>query len=98
VAAAVGTSIGRAVDAVGTFSRYWILVIAASTLDSTLPVGFGAMDAADTVGTSSRRATDAVGNIADAVGISSRRVRSGMISIFINYRVRIIFFVNIMQV
>jgi hypothetical protein len=98
MAVAVGTSIGRAIDAVGTFSRYWILVVAASTLDSTLPAGFGAMDTADIVGTSSRRATDAVGNVADVVGISSRRVRSGMISIFINYRVRITFFVNIMQV
>jgi hypothetical protein len=98
VAVAVGTSIGRAVDAEWTFSRFWILVVAASTLYSTLPAGFGAMDVADTVGTSSRRATDAVGNVADAVGISSRRVRSGMINIFINYRVRITFFVNIMQV
>jgi hypothetical protein len=36
-------------------------------------------------------------DIADTVGTSSRRVRSGMISIFNNYRLRIIFFVNIMQ-
>jgi hypothetical protein len=41
------------------------------------------MDAATALGTSSRRAVDAVGNIAEVVRTSSsRRVRSGMISVF----------------
>jgi hypothetical protein len=41
------------------------------------------MDVAAALGTSSRRAVDAAGNAADAVGTSSsRRVRSGMISEF----------------
>jgi hypothetical protein len=91
VAIAVGIDIGRVVDAVGTSSRCWILAVAASTLDSTLVAWFGTMDTADIVRTCSRRA-------ADAVGTSSRRIRSGMISIFSNYRLRITFFVNIMQV
>jgi hypothetical protein len=95
--AAMGTDIGRAIDAVGTSSRCWILAAAASTLDTTLAVGSGTMDVANAVGTSSRRPTDAVGNTVDAVGTSSMRVRSGMICIFSNYRLRIIFF-NIMQV
>jgi hypothetical protein len=80
----MGTGIGRAVDAVGTSSRCWILAAAALTLDSTLAAGFRTMDAANTVGTSSRRAVD-------AVGTSSRRVRSSMISILSNYRLRITF-------
>jgi hypothetical protein len=98
VATAVGTSIGRVVDVVGTSSRCWILAAAASTPDSTLAVEFGTMDAADTMGTSSRRAANVVGNAADAVRTSSRRVRSCMLSIFSNYRLIITFFVNIMQV
>jgi hypothetical protein len=55
---------------------------AASTLGSTLAAGSGIMDAADAMGTYSRRATD-------AVGTSSRMVRSGMICILSNYRLRI---------
>jgi hypothetical protein len=83
VAAAVGTVIGRSVDAVGTSYRWWILAATASTLDSTLAAGSGTMDAATALGTSCRRAVDAVVNIADVVWISSnRRVRSGMISVF----------------
>jgi uncharacterized membrane protein YbhN (UPF0104 family) len=80
VTATVGTGIGRVVNAVGTSSRCWILAAATSTLDSTIAAGFRTMDAAN------------------AVGTSSRRVRSGMICIFSNYRVRIKNFVNIMQV
>jgi hypothetical protein len=50
------------------------------------------------VGTSSRRAIDAAGNVADAMGTSSsRRVRSGMIYIFRNYRLTIKKIINIMQ-
>jgi hypothetical protein len=98
VVVAVGTGIGRAVNAKGTSSRYWILAATASTLDSTLAAGFGTMNVTDTMGTSSRRVADAVGNAADAMGTSSMRVRSSMISIFSNYRLRITFFVNIMQV
>jgi hypothetical protein len=41
------------------------------------------MDAAIALGTSSRRAVDAMGNVTDVVWTSSsRRVRSGMISVF----------------
>jgi hypothetical protein len=41
------------------------------------------MDAATALGTSSRRVVDVVGNVADVVQTSSsRRVRSGMISVF----------------
>jgi hypothetical protein len=82
--------IRRVVDAVGTSSRCWILAVAASTLDTTLTARSGIMDAANAMGTSSRRP-------ADAVGTSSRRVRSDMICIFSNYRLSIIFF-DIMQV
>jgi hypothetical protein len=83
VAVAVGTGIGRVVDAVGTSYRWWILAATASTLDSTLTAGSGTMDAATALGTSSRRVVDAAGNVADVVRISSRRrVRSGMISVF----------------
>jgi hypothetical protein len=52
VAATMGTGIGRAVDAMGTSYRWWILVAAASTLDSTLAAGSGTMDVATTLGTS----------------------------------------------
>jgi hypothetical protein len=98
VATIVATGIMRVIDAVGTSSRCWILAAAVSTLDTTLTAGSGTMDATNAMGTSSRRPADAVGNAVDAVGTSSRRVRSGMICIFINYRLRIIFVFNIMQV
>jgi hypothetical protein len=88
----MGTGIGRAIDAVGTSSRCWILAATASTLDTTLTVGSGTLDTANAMGTSSRRPTDVMGNAFDAVGTSSRRVRLGMICIFNNYRLRIIFF------
>jgi hypothetical protein len=91
MAATMGIGIERAVDAVGTSSRCWILA-AASTLDTTLAAGSKTMDATNAVGTSSRRPTDAVGNAGDSVGTSSRRVKSSMICIFSNYRLRIIFF------
>jgi hypothetical protein len=86
-----GTGIRRVNDVVGTSSMCWILAATASTLDYTLAAGFGTMDAVDTMGTSSRSPNDAVGNAADAVGTSSR-------NIFSTYRLRITFFVNIMQV
>jgi hypothetical protein len=73
MAAAVGTGIGRAVDAMGTSSRCWILAATASTLRTSLAPGSGTMDATNAVGTSSRRPTDAVGNAVDAVGTSGRR-------------------------
>jgi hypothetical protein len=79
----MGTSIGRAVDAVGTAYRWWILAAATLTLDSILAAGSGTMDTATALGTSSRRAIDATGNVADVVRTSSsRRVTSGMISVF----------------
>jgi hypothetical protein len=79
----MGIGIGRAVDSMGTSYRWWILAAATSTMDSTLVAGSGTMDVAAALGTSSRRAVDAAGNAADAVGTSSsRRVRSGMISEF----------------
>jgi hypothetical protein len=54
------------------------------TLDSTLAAGSGTMDVATALGTSSRRAVDAVANVTDVVRTSSsRRVRSGMISVFL---------------
>jgi hypothetical protein len=94
MAAAMGIGIGRAVDAVGT-SYWWILAAAVtSTLDSTLVAKSGTMDIAAAVGTSNRRAIDAVGNIVDVVGTS---VGLGMICIFNNYRLRIKIFVNIMH-
>jgi hypothetical protein len=68
VAAAVGIGIGRAVNAMGTSSRCWILAVTASTLDTTLIAGSGTMGVANAVGTSSRRP-------ANVVGTSSRRVR-----------------------
>jgi hypothetical protein len=79
VAAAVGTGIRRAVDAVGTSYMWWILAVAVST-HSTLVAGSWTMDAATALGTSSRRPVDAAGNVVDVVRtFSSRRVRSGMI-------------------
>jgi hypothetical protein len=89
MAAAVGTGIGRAVDAVGTSSRCWILTATASTLHTSLAPRSRTMDAANAVGTSSRRPADAVGNAVDAMQASGRRVKSGMICIFRNYRNRI---------
>jgi hypothetical protein len=76
VATVVGIGIERAVDAVGISYRWWILATAASTLDSTLTAGTGTIDTAATMGTSNRRAIDAVGNVTDVVGTSSiRRIR-----------------------
>jgi hypothetical protein len=71
----VGTGIGRAVDAVVTSSKCWILAATTSTLDTSLAPRFRTMDAANVVGTSSRRPADAVGNVVDAVRTSGRRVR-----------------------
>jgi hypothetical protein len=82
MAAAMGTSIGRDVDAVGTSSRCWILATTASTLHTSLAPRSRTMDAANAVGTSSRRP-------ADVVRTSGKRVRSGMICIFSNYKLRI---------
>jgi hypothetical protein len=79
----MGTGIGRVVDAIGASYRWWILAAAASTLDSTLAAESGTMDAAIALGTSSRRAVDAMENVVDVVRTSSsRRARSGMISVF----------------
>jgi hypothetical protein len=89
MAVVVGTGIRRAIDAVGTSSRCWILATTALTLHTSLTPGSGTMDAANAMGTSSRRPADAVGNAVDAVRTSDRRVRSGMICIFSNYRLRI---------
>jgi hypothetical protein len=97
MAATMGTGIGRAVDAMGTSSRCWILAATASTLHTSLTPRSRTMDAANVVGISSRRPADAVGNAVDAVRTSGRRVRSGMICIFSNYRLRIKK-INIMQV
>jgi hypothetical protein len=67
----------------GTSYRLWILAATASTLDSTLVARSGTMDVAVAVGTPNRRAAHATGNVTDAMGTSSsRRVRSGMISVF----------------
>jgi hypothetical protein len=90
MATAIGTGIGRAVDAMGTSSRCWILSATASTLETSLTPGSGTLDAANAMGTSSRRPAVAVGNAVDAVRTSDKRVRSGMICIFSNYRIRII--------
>jgi hypothetical protein len=89
MAAAMGTDIGRAVDAVGTSSRCWILAATVSTLHTSLTPRSGTMDATNVVGTSSMRPANVVGNAVDAVRTSDRRVRSGMICIFSNYRLRI---------
>jgi hypothetical protein len=86
MAAAVGVGVGRAVDAVGTSSRCWILAVTASTLHTSLAPRSRTMDAAN-----------AVGNTVDTVRTSGRRARSGMICIFSNYRLGIKKF-NIMQV
>jgi hypothetical protein len=52
--------------------------------------GSGSMDVTTTLGTSSRRAVDVAGNVADVVGTSSsKRVRLGIIYIFSNYKLRI---------
>jgi hypothetical protein len=67
VAAAVGTGMERVVAPVGTSYRWWILAAAASTLDSTLATGFGTMDVATALGTSSRRAVDAAGNVTNVM-------------------------------
>jgi hypothetical protein len=61
------TGIGRAVDAVGTSYRWWILAVAASTLDSTLTAGSEIMDATKALGTSNRRAVDDAGNVTDVM-------------------------------
>jgi hypothetical protein len=89
MAAAMGTSIGRVVDAVGTSSMCWILAATVSTLHTSLAPGSGTMDVANAMGTSSKRPTDVMGNGIDAVRTSGRRVMSGMICIFSNYRFRI---------
>jgi hypothetical protein len=89
VAAAMGIGIGRALNAMGTSSRCWIQAAIASTLDTSLAPGSGTLDATNAMGTSSRRPADAVGNAVDAVRTSGKRVRSGMICIFTNYRLRI---------
>jgi hypothetical protein len=73
----------KVVDVVGTSYRWWILDVTASTLDSTLAAGSRIMDVVTALGTSSRRAVNATGNVADAVWTSSgRRVSLGMISVF----------------
>jgi hypothetical protein len=79
MAAAMGTDIERVIDAMGTSSRCWILAATSSTLHTNLAPGSGTMDAANALGTSSRRPADAVGNAVDAVRTSARRVRSSMI-------------------
>jgi hypothetical protein len=73
------------------------MAVTASTLDTSLAPESGTMDIANVMGTSSRRPADAMGNAIDVVRTSGRRVRSGMIYIFSNYRLRIKKF-NIMQV
>jgi hypothetical protein len=60
MAVVVGTGIERVVDAVGTSSKCWILVVAAVTLDSTIIARSGIMDDVDVVGTSNRRVIDAM--------------------------------------
>jgi hypothetical protein len=88
MATAIGTGIRRAIDAVGTSSRCWILAATSSTLHTSLAPRSRTMDAANVVGTSSMRLADVVGNAVDAVRTSGRRVRSGMICVFSNYRLR----------
>jgi hypothetical protein len=92
VAAAVGIGIGRVIDVVRTSSRCWILATAASTLDTTLSARSGTMDADNAIRTSSRWPANAMGNAVDLVGTSSRRLKLGMICIFSNYRLRIVYF------
>jgi hypothetical protein len=89
MATTVGTSIRRAIDAVGTSSRCWIPAATTSTRHTSLAPKSRTMDAANAVGTPSRRPADAVGNTIDAVRASGRRARSGMICIFSNYRLKI---------
>jgi hypothetical protein len=89
MASAMETSIGRADNAVGTSSRCWILAATASTQHTSLAPGFGTMDAANAMGTCGRRPADAVVNDVDVVRTSGNCVRSGMICIFSNYRLRI---------
>jgi hypothetical protein len=72
-----------------TVYRCWILTATASTLHISLAPGSGTMDAANAMGTSSRRPANAVGNAIDAMQTSGRGVRSGMIYIFSNYRLKI---------
>jgi hypothetical protein len=67
MAAAIGTGIRRAIDAMGTSSRCWILAATALTLHTSLAPRSGTMDAANAVGTSSMRLVDAVGNVVDVV-------------------------------
>jgi hypothetical protein len=86
MAAAVGAGIGRAIDVMGTSSRCWILAATTSTLHTSLAPGSGIMDAAN-----------AVGNVVDTMRTFDRRVRSGMVCIFSNYRLRIKK-INIMQI
>jgi hypothetical protein len=83
------SGIRRVVDAMGTSSRCWILAATSSTLHTSLAPGSRTMDAANTVGTSSWRLANAVGNTVDAMRTSGRRARLGMICIFSNYRLRI---------
>jgi hypothetical protein len=97
MATTVGTSIKRAIDAVGTSSRCWIPAATTSTRHTSLAPKSRTMDAANAMGTPSRRPADAVGNTIDAVRASGRRARSGVICIFSNYRLKIKKF-NIMQV
>jgi hypothetical protein len=97
MATTVGTSIKRAIDAVGTSSRCWIPAATTSTRHTSLAPKSRTMDAANAMGTPSRRPVDAVGNTIDAVRASGRRARSGVICIFSNYRLKIKKF-NIMQV
>jgi hypothetical protein len=73
------------------------MAVTASTLDTSLAPESGTMDTVNVMGTSSRRPADAMGNAIDVVWTSGRRVTSGMICIFSNYRLRIKKF-NIMQV
>jgi hypothetical protein len=83
VAATMGIGIRRAVDAVGTSYKWWILASTASTLDSTLVARSETMDATTALGTSRRRAVDAAGNVTDVMRTSSsRRAKLGMISVF----------------
>jgi hypothetical protein len=79
----MGSGIRRVIDVMGTSSRCRILAATASTLDTSLAPGSWTLDAANAVETSSTRL------VIDVVRTSDRRVRSGMICIFSNYRLRI---------
>jgi hypothetical protein len=77
----------------GTF-RCWILeVVIASTLESTLITGYGTLDAADVVGTSSWRASDAM----DGTTTISALASLGMTCIFSNFILTIEILVTFMQ-